>query len=143
MIRSNNFNPWTVIERYPAGNCRDNKKIAFYMMYAGGANYALIGAKLRIHIANYAAGDDNLDDFWIQKYDEPFILSEEQGQGYHKKQLTNIEVKPEECVREYMAVKATLYSADPDSMGSDFYWEGISILPYAEGGEWVRKEQPK
>ena len=70
MIRSRNFNPWTVLERYSAGHAVGKNEI--YMMYAGGQNFALIDAKLRISIAAYNATDNNIEDFWVEKYFEKF-----------------------------------------------------------------------
>ena len=70
MIRSTDYNPWTVIERYPTANAIGDNEI--YMMYAGGNDFCLIGARLRICIAAYDNQENNLEDFWNEKYNEPF-----------------------------------------------------------------------
>ena len=49
MIRADNFDPWTVLERLPA----EVGRYEVYMMYAGGPALILEGARLRISIANY------------------------------------------------------------------------------------------
>ena len=48
-----------------------------YLMYAGGDAFALINAKLRIYIAAYNSGENNIEGLWIQKYEEPLVITEE------------------------------------------------------------------
>ena len=74
------FNPWTVIEMFPAKEIKETGlgKLAIFMLFAGGDDFALIGARLMIFIASYTGGrDDNIEDFFVKKYDEPFQLTEE------------------------------------------------------------------
>ena len=46
-------------------------------MYAGGDAFALINAKLRIYIAAYNSGENNIEGLWIQKYEEPLVITEQ------------------------------------------------------------------
>jgi len=74
------FNPWTVIEMFPAKEVKETGqgKLAVFMLFAGGEDFALIGARLQISIASYTGGrDGNIEDFWVKKYDEPYQLTEE------------------------------------------------------------------
>ena len=48
-----------------------------YLMYAGGDAFALINAKLRIYVAAYNSGENNIEGLWIQKYEEPLVITEE------------------------------------------------------------------
>ena len=140
MIRSRNFNPWTVLERYSADNAVGKNEL--YMMFAGGPNFALIDAKLRISIAAYNATDNNIEDFWVEKHFENFELSEQNAQGYSKKHVATIEITNEDRNnRDYIAFKAQLIGDTENSLGCDFYWEGISVVK--AGGGYVRKEAPK
>ena len=74
-IRVQDFNPWTVIERLKPENYIGKNDI--YLMYAGGDAFALIGAKLRIYVAAYNSGENNIEGLWIQKYEEPLVITEE------------------------------------------------------------------
>ena len=116
-------------------------------MYAGGDAFALINAKLRIYVAAYNSGENNIEGLWIQKYEEPLVITEEEGRGYSKRKHAEFEITNKDARRdgvgqrcEWLAVKVMIVGFG-DALATDFYWEGCSILKSAKG--LVRKEVPK
>ena len=136
--QSNNFNPWTYLERYPASI----GKHEVYMMYGQGPEFQLKGARLRIEMCVY---DDTLTQMEVQDlyrvlYDEPFEVAAEIG-NFVKKVVATIEIKEEDLGRDLLGFKVQLIGDQPDSLMKDFYWEGIAILKASGGFE--RKPVPQ
>ena len=71
-------------------------------------------------------------------------MSEQDGQGYHKKLVTQLDIKDDEIARgEHVAIKAQIVGMQGDSLATDFYWEGISVIPGMTTGEFKKKAPPK
>ena len=91
------------MERLPAATRIGNNEI--YMMYAGGPLFALINARLKVDVANYNTTDYNIEDFWVEKYNEPLTITEEMAQGYSKRKVCEINIVQADTVKTYLAVK--------------------------------------
>ena len=122
----------TVMEKYPFAIGRHD----VYMMFGGGQNFAMIGARIQISISNYNDSEtkDQIEHGFQIVYDEPYTLTEEQAAGFNKKVLTTIEIKEEHSLgKSLLAFKVQLIGNGENALCTDYYWEGIAVMP-ARGG---------
>ena len=79
-IHSQNFNPWSVMERYPYFQ----GPMHIYMIYACGEEFVLSGAILKLEVAMYDANCDRdaVERLFKTVYSESISLTGEAAQGY-------------------------------------------------------------
>ena len=126
------FNPWSVLERFPAPSTQAHH---LFLIYACGENFALVGANVQIYVAHYEASEirRDVEGRFVQCYDAPLVIDGEAARGYQKRQVAVFQM-PERsnAQQDLVAIKVTI-SGNPDNATGtmpamhDLFLEGFSV----------------
>ena len=145
-IHSQNFNPWSVMERFPY----DQGEMDLYLIFACGAEFLLSAASLKLELVQYAGSEHKpqVEQRFQVIHQIPLELAGEAAQGYQKRKITTFNLQPPAAqggANTFLAFRLTI-EASVDNPGGhvpmmrDFFLEGFTIHKSRQGGGFVRKE---